>query len=1341
MPPAVDDSLPHHIRTLPKIPFVGKVRLKDLAKVYPTERDFAAATVNGILNAPGTHIRQQRIAIEIIHARDKKGAYAVVERAVMWNTLTEQKVTGPCAPTLSELERWMVKHPGHVRYVGQDMDKKSALEVPRRKQMDTETYRQLCLESDSDRSFTHLQQNAREFGLEVETMNDQPTYNGKSLVAALSETWNYMFGQQLDFVQQLLWPKLKEAGGDAFKVQGGSDAVKRFLNGLGTEHFPAVLRAASSLFGRQFCVLTGDTDPCVVLITEASDAEGWQGGGQEGEMEGGKAEQPLLPPVWLAQDGGRFWRVCMKAERGSSSKAAAPSSMAADNAGSQGSDVVNDKKPLPELKENLKRMLSETRSLLGNIAALQQSKGDDDFAVSGISVSDCRKEVEVLEEQLTIGCGRSAAFVGHNGIGKSTLINLLLFNSSGDNENYEPVSVGSQYVPEALCAVYSKADTPLPLKATNRNEQLTLGRAETQIQISIKKLRPAQETVNTKQGAEVAVKKLTSYCKSGRLDSVLPSFVLPTDGIRSTTKRVIGIQSGKIVHLHEAHFRKQDLQERAFEFCKEVRKVLGEDGSPRSEQLDEVMKGKWEVYKLVTGEREDEEEWTTVQEKIMEESLQPLPQSPEAIVLCAELEEILEQRHEIHCGEGKSLHLDRCLLQDQLKEIMKNPLRLLAIKKLTVYLPSAMLEGGNVLLDLPGGNDDDPMCEQQTNEGVLEAGCIFVMLSKTLEEDKDTKSLLTSKAAPLVLQGTSSVVFLICREHQAPCAPRDVDQLLHESEDRRVTECIADIREQWREVLDEAMEALNANTERSKILDQEVNDIALKTEIRAIYPAMHTSLLLNSEFRKKNPDKADQVLDKSGIYWLLGRLEAMHRDAIVAIVRRLAKVSLPTLCAKMRRTLDRAKSGGGQVPERLLRLAQNMPQHTRKEQAENLDNFCNSLLTTLKKELDDMVDLFVGKSESDAADNGSNEVSKVLSEAERLQSKHWKALKETQMKKPDDLLRALHPSSKGKAKGVELLPVAFGLSPPFNLITINFEPLFDAVECCIGRFRRDLLENIVEAIGQMADDAVGSDSNIIRRSAGGSGSGGSGGGARNSGDSRGRAGNGAGVGGSGGHNGGDSGRTSNGPALLQPDSNKVLSLMCSFQENVESSLARRLSVGKFYYTGKNEANLKHKTQVLVEMQKLAAEACVAAFRKTTLKVERHVPFNALSTLVEKSFAACRKEYRKELAHSVKKLLAKQVKRLCDDLTGTGGLLSKFFLGFLEYVVATDTLENSSKTDSKVLLKGRKLLLKVENLANKLHLLHLQAREVEDPAKVGKAMSQRLSLFKEEKATSHGKRKR
>eukprot|EP00965_Chrysotila_dentata_P001536 50559-Pleurochrysis_carterae.AAC.1 len=168
---------------------------------------------------------------------------------------------------------------------------------------------------------------------------------------------------------------------------------------------------------------------------------------------------------------------------------------------------------------------------------------------------------------------------------------------------------------------------------------------------------------------------------------------------------------------------------------------------------------------------------------------------------------------------------------------MKNPLRLLAIKKLTVYLPSAMLEGGNVLLDLPGGNDDDPMCEQQTNDGVVDAGCIFVMLSKTLKEDKGTKILLKNKAAPLVLQGKSSVVFLICREHQAPCAPRGVDQLLGQNEEDWVTKCRAAIRKNWREVLQEARVAFNADMEhrdeqvRSKILPKEVDDIAEKTEI------------------------------------------------------------------------------------------------------------------------------------------------------------------------------------------------------------------------------------------------------------------------------------------------------------------------------------------------------------------------------------------------------------------------------------------------------------------------------------------------------------------------------
>jgi len=59
------------------------------------------------------------------------------------------------------------------------------------------------------------------------------------------------------------------------------------------------------------------------------------------------------------------------------------------------------------------------------------------------------EKVSDLHKRLTNGNGLDAAFLGTNGVGKSTSINLLLYNSSVDDAGYQdarPVA----YVPEGL---------------------------------------------------------------------------------------------------------------------------------------------------------------------------------------------------------------------------------------------------------------------------------------------------------------------------------------------------------------------------------------------------------------------------------------------------------------------------------------------------------------------------------------------------------------------------------------------------------------------------------------------------------------------------------------------------------------------------------------------------------------------------------------------------------------------------------------------------------------------------------------------------------------------------
>eukprot|EP00965_Chrysotila_dentata_P161738 5341831-Pleurochrysis_carterae.AAC.3 len=212
-------------------------------------------------------------------------------------------------------------------------------------------------------------------------------------------------------------------------------------------------------------------------------------------------------------------------------------------------------------------------------------------------------------------------------------------------------------------------------------------------------------------------------------------------------------------------------------------------------------------------------------EPTLNDEANQLPESPEEIQLCDALKEILAHRHVVYCGGGNSLHLDRRMVHDQLKEIMGDPLQMLATKKVTVYQPSAMLEGGNGFLDLPGGNDSNPLCRQQTQDGIVEAGCIFVVLKKDLESDKDTLELLKDKAAPLVLQGTASVVFLFNREN-GDNKPHTLDAILAESEKETVKLWAGRTKDTWESALKSAMREMNAHRKKEAASNEEGQQIS-----------------------------------------------------------------------------------------------------------------------------------------------------------------------------------------------------------------------------------------------------------------------------------------------------------------------------------------------------------------------------------------------------------------------------------------------------------------------------------------------------------------------------------
>ena len=148
--------------------------------------------------------------------------------------------------------------------------------------------------------------------------------------------------------------------------------------------------------------------------------------------------------------------------------------------------------------------------------------------------------------------------------------------------------------------------------------------------------------------------------------------------------------------------------------------------------------------------------------------VETLEQTWQDIEVTPALQELVSSPTKIFLGAGKSLELDRVMAHDLIKKMNdKEQLDRYAVKRLETYQPAGVLEGGNAFADLPGQNDVDVGCMAQTREGIKEAGVIFVLLSKSLYEDKDSLRLLKeTDTIKRAAAGEANVVFLFNRETQ-----------------------------------------------------------------------------------------------------------------------------------------------------------------------------------------------------------------------------------------------------------------------------------------------------------------------------------------------------------------------------------------------------------------------------------------------------------------------------------------------------------------------------------------------------------------------------------------------
>lgn len=146
-------------------------------------------------------------------------------------------------------------------------------------------------------------------------------------------------------------------------------------------------------------------------------------------------------------------------------------------------------------------------------------------------------------------------------------------------------------------------------------------------------------------------------------------------------------------------------------------------------------------------------------------------------------------------------------------------------------------------------------------------------------------------------------------------------------------------------ILKKANKDVNAEDKRS---EGELAAIADSTEMRAIYPMIHTSLKLNWEFAETSTAFAERIWSHSNVCWLLGLVDALNRDALVASLEHLVVRRLPEMLEKLQGSLDNAS--GSKVPDELVQAAQKLlPKQVKSKRAPRDVQAFKTALESLQK--------------------------------------------------------------------------------------------------------------------------------------------------------------------------------------------------------------------------------------------------------------------------------------------------------------------------------------------------------------------------------------------------------
>jgi hypothetical protein len=714
----------------------------------------------------------------------------------------------------------------------------------------------------------------------------------------------------------------------------------------------------------------------------------------------------------------------------------------------------------PDLKGDVNRGLADVLSQLDGLShwCAQHFGNESNESNELYNLSESKKEVEELRERLTSGSGQDAAFVGANGVGKSVICNLLILNSSIDEKSYQTREAG--YVPEALLHL-GWQEPPTHAELVKRPD------AARNVKVTV--LAGGKEAASA-AAAEYAKTEgeIKAYCEKGGNLPQLKRYVLPSGvGGGSTTSLHTRVRYGSVVHLLVEHYDVDELKQKAFAFVLFYREL---DSNGRvlmklAEEEKESFKERWYTYLNITSgpyKRNDLPRLKDVPR------LDTLEKTWQDITPCDAIVSIVSPPIHLYLGAGVSLHSDRMMVHDLVEQLNnKEQLHRYAIKCVENYQPAGVLEGGNGFLDLPGLNDVDTGCAAQTREGVKAAGVVFVVLAKSLREDKDSLRLLReSETVKRAAAGEANVVFLFNREPQAGCRFRELETD-GEMEVRAMLE--RNTREIWCE---ELLEANAKEEEGSRKLDAEIEQIARYTHMMTIYPMLHSSYKLNWEQAMEDVEAqgdlsgSAEVFELSNVYWLSGILEALNRQGLVDHLKRIATVVLPALREKLKDRLADAISSPDNVPASLVEKANKMlksracgGQFGLKVEKLNEDisklghlrvgtSSSSDDPTSIRLKLDQLIEKFMAE---------GPEITTYLDQGRARTEHYWDKLS-LHMSTFQAAYNAVDPTSNGAA----LLETIFGRQVPFS-----FASLLDNIDEKLTSMREIVVDMVIKQVDEL----------------------------------------------------------------------------------------------------------------------------------------------------------------------------------------------------------------------------------------------------------------------------------